>query len=215
MWSPAHYLWTPAGYVHVEGYWDRPLAQRGVVFAPRRFKGDAIAAAKPAAVVVDLNAALHHWFVLPAQRHYCFGDYYQTSYSRYGVQPQFDFHVRRGFDPLFAYYTCRFRELGVDFPEKAGERHRYYLRRTDERPARTWLADQPNDLARGWREVLATGDLGKPVWEPEATRAAVQQGTRDRRELESRRRRTEADSQISAEPRLRLPAVITTAWRAE
>src|SRR4051812_5164203 len=34
VWIPAHYRWTPAGYVFLDGYWDYPLANRGVLFAP-------------------------------------------------------------------------------------------------------------------------------------------------------------------------------------
>ena len=37
VWVPARYQWTPAGYVFVEGYWDYPLATRGVLFAPIAF----------------------------------------------------------------------------------------------------------------------------------------------------------------------------------
>jgi hypothetical protein len=33
-WTPAHYVWTPGGYVYVDGYWDYPMARRGVLFAP-------------------------------------------------------------------------------------------------------------------------------------------------------------------------------------
>jgi hypothetical protein len=34
VWHPARYVWTPAGYVFVEGYWDYPLEERGLLFAP-------------------------------------------------------------------------------------------------------------------------------------------------------------------------------------
>src|SRR4029079_2659357 len=34
VWVPAHFRWTPVGYVFVEGYWDYPLDTRGVLFAP-------------------------------------------------------------------------------------------------------------------------------------------------------------------------------------
>ena len=37
IWTPAHYRWTPVGYVYVDGYWDYPLAGRGVLFAPVYF----------------------------------------------------------------------------------------------------------------------------------------------------------------------------------
>ena len=34
VWVAAHYRWTPAGYIFIDGYWDYPLAERGVLFAP-------------------------------------------------------------------------------------------------------------------------------------------------------------------------------------
>ena len=37
VWSPAHYIWTPSGCIFVEGFWDYPLEQRGLLFAPCRF----------------------------------------------------------------------------------------------------------------------------------------------------------------------------------
>ena len=33
MWVPASYSWTPNGYVYNQGYWDYPLANRGIPFA--------------------------------------------------------------------------------------------------------------------------------------------------------------------------------------
>ena len=37
VWTPARYVWSPAGFVFVDGYWDYPLATRGVLFAPVYF----------------------------------------------------------------------------------------------------------------------------------------------------------------------------------
>ncbi len=34
IWMPAHYVWTPSGYLFVAGYWDLPVANRGLMFAP-------------------------------------------------------------------------------------------------------------------------------------------------------------------------------------
>ena len=34
VWTPAHYSWTPAGYVFIDGYWDYCLEDRGMLFAP-------------------------------------------------------------------------------------------------------------------------------------------------------------------------------------
>jgi WXXGXW repeat (2 copies) len=36
-WTPAHYVWTPRGYIFVGGFWDYPVARRGVLFAPVNF----------------------------------------------------------------------------------------------------------------------------------------------------------------------------------
>ena len=38
VWIGAALRWTPAGYVFVDGYWDYPLEDRGLLFAPVYFK---------------------------------------------------------------------------------------------------------------------------------------------------------------------------------
>src|SRR5262249_6790019 len=37
-WVPNHYVWCPSGYLFVSGYWDYPLADRGLLFAPCYFQ---------------------------------------------------------------------------------------------------------------------------------------------------------------------------------
>ncbi len=37
-WSPDYYVWTPRGYVFVDGYWDYSIERRGVLFAPVYFE---------------------------------------------------------------------------------------------------------------------------------------------------------------------------------
>src|SRR5262249_50446987 len=44
VWVPAHYVWTTCGFVFVDGYWDRPLHERGLLFAPVRFAPRLVAA---------------------------------------------------------------------------------------------------------------------------------------------------------------------------
>ena len=34
VYSPARYYWTPSGYLFCDGYWDYPLQNRGLLFAP-------------------------------------------------------------------------------------------------------------------------------------------------------------------------------------
>ena len=71
MWVPSHYTWTPCGYVFVDGYWDYPLRQRGVLFTPVYFTGAVYTRPafvyRPSYVVYDdaLTGAL---FVRPAKR---------------------------------------------------------------------------------------------------------------------------------------------------
>ena len=40
VWVPAHYVWTVAGYVYIDGYWDYQLVRRGLLFCPIRFTAD-------------------------------------------------------------------------------------------------------------------------------------------------------------------------------
>ena len=37
MWVAPRYVWTPSGYVFVDGYWDYPLENRGMIFASVAF----------------------------------------------------------------------------------------------------------------------------------------------------------------------------------
>src|SRR5262245_4951292 len=37
IWMAPRYIWTPAGFIFVEGYWDYPLEDRGLLFAPVAF----------------------------------------------------------------------------------------------------------------------------------------------------------------------------------
>ena len=37
VWTPSFYRWTPSGYIYVAGFWDVPMLDRGLLFAPVRF----------------------------------------------------------------------------------------------------------------------------------------------------------------------------------
>ena len=43
---PAHYVWTPRGYVFVDGYYDYSVARRGVLFAPVYFNSASLSTAR-------------------------------------------------------------------------------------------------------------------------------------------------------------------------
>jgi hypothetical protein len=107
VWIPAHYVWTPAGYVFVEGYWDFPLANRGLLFAPVSLIPRVV---RPGWVyrptyVIDYDFLTGALFVRLATNHYYFGDYFDPRFVRLGYTAWVDFRMSRIFyDPLFAYF---------------------------------------------------------------------------------------------------------------
>jgi hypothetical protein len=112
VWIPAHYVWTPCGCVFVDGYWDYPLADRGLLFAPCWFDRDVCCRPdfcfRPCYTVSCdfLPTAL---FVRPDCCHYYFGDYFAPRYERCGYTAWIDFRIGRCcHDPLFDYcrHTC-------------------------------------------------------------------------------------------------------------
>jgi WXXGXW repeat (2 copies) len=118
-WVPAHYRWSPAGYVFIDGYWDMPLAERGVLFAPVYLPRSVYY--RPAfvytpTIVVSEPALYTSLFVRRGWGCYYFGDYYENRYttlgysswcsnvrgSGFGVSVSFGRSI--GYDPLWDYY---------------------------------------------------------------------------------------------------------------
>jgi hypothetical protein len=122
VWVPAHFRWTPLGYVFIDGYWDYPLATRGVLFTPMFFRPTLLRPGfvfTPTYVVAEpvLFGAL---FVRRGYGSYYFGDYYDARYARGGFQPWCAPALRgsvavvpnRGYfyDPLWSYYQVNHRQ---------------------------------------------------------------------------------------------------------
>jgi hypothetical protein len=141
-WIPSYYRWTPYGYVYVDGYWDYPVVNRGVVFAPVRFRSgyyDRPGFYYSPMTVVLWSVFTHHLFVRPNYCHYYFGDYYDNGYrNRYYAS--YDYGWRnRGYDPIFAYNRWEHRSDRNWYRD----RQRDYDYRRDNafaRPPRTWEA---------------------------------------------------------------------------
>lgn len=111
VWNPAGYSWTPSGCVFVDGYWDYPLASRGVLFAPVCF--DQPLWSTPGwfycpSSVLDVGAAFPSLFVRPAWHHYYFGNFY--GHGRHGTYP-WSTWGRSHYDPLFTYSSGRHRNV--------------------------------------------------------------------------------------------------------
>lgn len=144
-WVPAHYVWTPRGYVFVDGYYDYTVARRGVLFAPVYFNSNVYSQrgfSYSPVTVINPAVFASHLFLRPSYGHYYFGDYYGSNYSSSGFSPWFSFHSSRsGYDPFYAHQHWQHRsddqwnrQLQADFTH----------RRDHEagRPARTFAAQQ-------------------------------------------------------------------------
>ena len=105
-WVPAHYLWSPRGYVFVDGYHDYSVARRGVLFAPV-YLNEGIYSRRgysySPATVIDLGLFTAHLFSRPRYNHYYFGDYYDPNYANTGYYPLYSYGSRGdGYNPFYA-----------------------------------------------------------------------------------------------------------------
>lgn len=105
MWVPPCYNWTPSGYIFVRGYWDYPVYNRGLMFAPiypvRR--GPFNWSYTPS-VVINTGVFGTHLFINSGYNRYYYGDYYGGGYRNRGFTPWFAFNsTRRGYDPIYSH----------------------------------------------------------------------------------------------------------------
>jgi len=129
VWTPSHYCYTPAGYVYVDGYWDYPLEDRGLLFAPVAFEQPLWQNSNwyyQPSCVVNAASLLSCLFVRPSYCHYYFGDFYSPNYAGLGFHPWFAYGQRHH-DPLFGYYGWRHRN---DFSSWYGGLRNTYVGRT-------------------------------------------------------------------------------------
>ncbi len=87
LWTPAHYVSTPRGYVFVDGYWDYPVARRGLLFAPVYFSSAIYSqrgfSYSPTSLI-NPGSFVENWFVRPRYQHSYFGDYGAANYRSAG-----------------------------------------------------------------------------------------------------------------------------------
>ena len=166
-WMPDHYVWTPRGAIFVRGYWDFRLTDRGLLFAPARFRAGAATQAGvrfAPAEVVDAAAVILHLFERPEYHHYYFGDYYGDQYAAVGIHPWFEYRTAaRGYDPLLSYYAWQDARLGIDLPSRLLTWHKTFLGHPEIRPPHTLaalnsFADRTKGIANARLAVL-----GRPL----------------------------------------------------
>ena len=117
-------MWTPGGYVFVDGYWDYQMSARGVMFAPV-IMHTRTARFRPS-IVMDIGRFHMHWFVRPRYGHYYFGDYYDSHYRQHHhIYSHHHFHVNIGYDPFFAYNHVHYRHHhGISYLHHSSPWHR-------------------------------------------------------------------------------------------
>lgn len=198
LWVTAHYIWSPRGYVFVDGHWDFPFEQRGLLFAPVRFERPAVARTihYTPTIALDLEVVRDGLFIGPHQRRYYFGDYYAVEYVNRGYHPLFEAEIHHGYDPIFAYSRWR---LGAEWVTRVHHDYDFRREHVDSRPARTYLLQsrqvtraEPDrrvvTIARPVREYAAIRTAGIELHKlaPERRQTLVQRGVelngfRDRR----------------------------------
>ncbi len=107
VWVPPSYVPTPVGYVFIDGYWDHPIARRGLIYAPVAFSAGYFAApyAYTPSVSLSIGGLTANLFIRPAFGAYYFGNYYGVAAAgpSSGFVAWFSFQQGRGgYDPLYA-----------------------------------------------------------------------------------------------------------------
>jgi WXXGXW repeat (2 copies) len=106
---PAHYVWTSAGYIFVDGYWDYQLTRRGLLFCPIRFTANVFL--RPgwrlaSRFIVYPEVIVSALFVRIDLHRYCFGDYFDARFLQHGFVPWVDYRLHRNIpEPLFRQYA--------------------------------------------------------------------------------------------------------------
>lgn len=163
VWVPSTYRWTPAGHVFVAGYWDAPLLDRGLLFAPVRI--DRRLYLRPGfvyrpAYVVQPDFMVGALFVRPGRPCYYFGDFFEARY-RPLYTPWVSYRPYRAVvDVNFGYYRHSFaRHAGWE----RGVTGLYTARYAGDvpRPPRTLVAQTTviRGLAPGRANVVVRKDI--------------------------------------------------------
>lgn len=141
-WVPPQYVSTPGGSIYNNGYWDYPLARRGLPFAPAYFSPGVYNRPNFAftpGVALLVGALANSLFIRPNYGHYYFGDYYGPGYARSGFAPYFRGPGGRGgYDPIWAHQVATRRARDPQWEQRLREEYRRREERADLRPARTF-----------------------------------------------------------------------------
>jgi hypothetical protein len=134
VWHGPQLLHTPTGALFVPGYWDHPLTECGIVFAPLQLAPKSLVAglAANSTVVIDLQRAAMHLFVDPASHQYMFGNLYGAVGAKAGlISWAHAFQNGQYFDPLFSYYQRTYAQAGIDLAARLISWNDYFQNHPD------------------------------------------------------------------------------------
>lgn len=220
VWNPPHYVWAPRGYVFVDGYYDYPVARRGVLFAPVYFNSSVYGQrgySYSPRTVINPAVFAAHLFLRPSYGHYYFGDYYGSNYASSGFSPWFSYSSSRmGYDPFYAQQRWTNRN-DLQWDQTVENEFAYRSDNDDARPPRTWSElserrnrDDANEnktfvVAASIEELAKSEDTSlrlQPVAEQEREQF-VQRGQQVREAREERRKLEAEDVSSSADTAVR------------
>lgn len=151
VWVPARYVWTPNGYVFLNGYWDYRLSNRGYCFAPTYFPTPIYQQTSfyyQPRVILNTNSMFHHLFIRTGYHHYFFGNYYGVQYSSRQIVPAYVYHQTSScYDPLMSYYSAFYASQGRNLMTWYGDWHHQMINHPQQQPAMHWkhhVQNRPN-----------------------------------------------------------------------
>ena len=167
VWIPMQNMPSADGFVHVPGYWDYPIDERGTIFAPVHFKSNLAQAAAiqyTPDVAVPADNLQFHLFADPRRNSYMFGNYYDPMYANQGILPWYRYYPSVGYiDPLVGYNSWYFGRQGSNYLSTMGLWNSYFLNNNGYRPALTYR--QQLALAQQYQgqPSIAQSLLGLPL----------------------------------------------------
>ena len=148
VWMPAHYVWSPNGYIFIEGYWDYAIQRRGVVYAPVYIEPTVYARPNyrySPTIVITTTVFTEHLFVRPRYGHYYFGDYYDVSYSNAGYYSSHKYNNERvGSDPISTHDRWKHRD-DRQWEARKESTFREHRDHRETRPPRTFAVQQQRE----------------------------------------------------------------------
>jgi len=112
VWTPASYCWTPSGYLYNPGFWDYPLLNRGLLFAPVCFNRplwNNVGWAWQPNYCIQPSVFFGGLFCRSNFNRYYFGDFYGAGYARRGFTPWVNNRIGGAYDANFSHYRWQNR----------------------------------------------------------------------------------------------------------